>query len=77
MQLKCCVEGYIHVNNICMFDLNYNTLLDCFGFFCRSDADPASLAKYVVALVKKDKVDKDLKEVCIDQLEVFLQTSKL
>ncbi|XP_065932682.1 RNA-binding protein 26 isoform X2 [Magallana gigas] len=39
-----------------------------------SDADPASLAKYVVALVKKDKVDKDLKEVCIDQLEVFLQT---
>nr|XP_022323156.1 RNA-binding protein 26-like isoform X1 [Crassostrea virginica] len=39
-----------------------------------SDADPASLGKYVVALVKKDKVDKDLKEVCIDQLEVFLQT---
>ncbi|XP_061164198.1 RNA-binding protein 26-like isoform X2 [Saccostrea echinata] len=38
-----------------------------------SDADPASLAKYVLALVKKDKVDRDLREVCIDQLEVFLQ----
>ncbi|XP_062598259.1 RNA-binding protein 26-like, partial [Saccostrea cucullata] len=38
-----------------------------------SDADPASLAKYVLALVKKDKVDRDLKEVCIDQLDVFLQ----
>lgn len=49
-------------------------LLVC--LICRSDADPASLGKYVVALVKKDKVDKDLKEVCIDQLEVFLQTSK-
>ena len=36
------------------------------------DADPAALAKYVVALVKKDKPVEELKEICIDQLEVFL-----
>lgn len=37
------------------------------------DADPAALANYVVALVKKDKPEKDLKALCADQLEVFLQ----
>ena len=36
------------------------------------DADPAALAKYVVALVKKDKPMEELKDICIDQLEVFL-----
>lgn len=38
----------------------------------RCDADPAALAKYVVALVKKDKPPEELKHVCKDQLEVFL-----
>ncbi|CAB1454276.1 unnamed protein product [Pleuronectes platessa] len=37
------------------------------------DADPSALANYVVALVKKDKVEKDLKALCADQLDVFLQ----
>ncbi|XP_053722466.1 RNA-binding protein 26 isoform X2 [Synchiropus splendidus] len=37
------------------------------------DADPSALAKYVVALVKKDKSEKELKELCIEQLDVFLQ----
>ncbi|XP_046853360.1 RNA-binding protein 27-like isoform X3 [Xenia sp. Carnegie-2017] len=36
------------------------------------DADPGALAKYVVALLKKDKPLGDLEEICIDQLEVFL-----
>ncbi|KAK2552578.1 RNA-binding protein 26 [Acropora cervicornis] len=36
------------------------------------DADPAALAKYVVALVKKDKPMEELKDICVDQLEVFL-----
>ena len=36
------------------------------------DADPAALAKYVVALVKKDKPVEELKDICVDQLEVFL-----
>ncbi|XP_001633840.2 RNA-binding protein 26 [Nematostella vectensis] len=36
------------------------------------EADPAALAKYVVALVKKDKTSEELMEVCKDQLEVFL-----
>uniref|UniRef100_A0A673IKK2 RNA-binding protein 26-like n=1 Tax=Sinocyclocheilus rhinocerous TaxID=307959 RepID=A0A673IKK2_9TELE len=37
------------------------------------DADPSALAKYVVALVKKDKSEKELKALCMDQLDVFLQ----
>lgn len=41
--------------------------------FCRCDADPSALAKYVVALVKKDKSEKELKALCNDQLDVFLQ----
>ncbi|CAB3233555.1 unnamed protein product [Arctia plantaginis] len=37
------------------------------------DADPAALAKYVYALVKKDKPVEELREVMVDQLDVFLQ----
>uniref|UniRef100_UPI00398F0D39 RNA-binding protein 26 isoform X2 n=1 Tax=Pristiophorus japonicus TaxID=55135 RepID=UPI00398F0D39 len=37
------------------------------------DADPSALAKYVVALVKKDKTENELKALCVDQLDVFLQ----
>ena len=39
----------------------------------RCDADPGALAKYVIALVKKDKPMEQLKESCLDQLDVFLQ----
>ncbi|KAG8225804.1 hypothetical protein J437_LFUL005611, partial [Ladona fulva] len=41
------------------------------------DADPAALAKYVFALVKKDKPITDLRESMIDQLDVFLQQETL
>lgn len=37
------------------------------------DADPAALAKYVIALIKKDRADDELKKSMIGQLEVFLQ----
>lgn len=37
------------------------------------DADPAALAKYVYALVKKDKPVEELRDVMVDQLDVFLQ----
>ncbi|XP_064636970.1 RNA-binding protein 26-like isoform X2 [Lineus longissimus] len=37
------------------------------------DADPLALAKYIVALVKKDKTPEQLKTSCLDQLDVFLQ----
>ncbi|XP_072255090.1 RNA-binding protein 27 [Pyxicephalus adspersus] len=37
------------------------------------DADPSALANYVIALVKKDKSDEELKAICADQLDVFLQ----
>ncbi|XP_064609964.1 RNA-binding protein 26-like isoform X2 [Liolophura sinensis] len=37
------------------------------------DADPNTLSQYVVALLKKNKPDTDLKDFCQDQLEVFLQ----
>ncbi|XP_077293193.1 zinc finger protein swm isoform X2 [Arctopsyche grandis] len=37
------------------------------------DADPAALAKYIYALVKKDKPLDDLRDGMLDQLDVFLQ----
>lgn len=43
----------------------------------RCDADPSALANYVVALVKKDKPEKELKAFCADQLDVFLQKGVL
>ncbi|XP_065289350.1 RNA-binding protein 26 isoform X2 [Dermacentor albipictus] len=46
-------------------------LTGCLEHMC--DADPAALAKYVMALVKKDKSEKELKDICLDQLDVFLQ----
>lgn len=52
----------------------YLLLIAMFHLLCSScDADPSALAKYVVALVKKDKSEKELKALCIDQLDVFLQ----
>merc|ERR1711953_896077 len=36
------------------------------------DADPAALAKYVIALAKKDKPQPELQALCEDQLDVFL-----
>ncbi|CAH8821352.1 unnamed protein product [Trichobilharzia szidati] len=36
-------------------------------------ADPIPLSQYVIALIKKDKGEQELKEICMDQLEVFLQ----
>lgn len=45
--------------------------------FYSCDADPSALAKYVVALVKKDKPEKELKALCVDQLDVFLQKGKI
>ncbi|XP_021927945.1 RNA-binding protein 26-like isoform X3 [Zootermopsis nevadensis] len=38
------------------------------------DADPAALAKYVFALVKKDKPVADLRASMVEQLDVFLQS---
>ncbi|VIO91806.1 Uncharacterized protein BM_BM1759 [Brugia malayi] len=38
------------------------------------DAEPAALAKYVLALLRKDKPESELMEFCIEQLDVFLQT---
>ncbi|PNF30064.1 hypothetical protein B7P43_G05352 [Cryptotermes secundus] len=38
------------------------------------DADPAALAKYVFALVKKDKPVAELRSSMVEQLDVFLQS---
>ena len=40
----------------------------------RCDADPNALAKYVLALIRKDKSIEDLKSSMISQMDVFLQT---
>ena len=39
----------------------------------RCDADPETLAKYVIALVKKDRPDDDLREMCLKELHIFLK----
>lgn len=36
------------------------------------DADPAALARYVLALLKKDKPEKELRDCMKEQLDVFL-----
>lgn len=41
----------------------------------RCDADPAALSKYVLALVKKDKPESELRDSMEQQMEVFLQES--
>lgn len=46
--------------------------IDCQFSNRRCDADPAALAKYVLALVKKEKTETELREFCLDQLDVFL-----
>lgn len=57
-------------------DIHFCNLMDSVFYLfsiCRCDADPSALAKYVLALVKKDKSEKELKALCVDQLDVFLQ----
>lgn len=49
-------------------------LFSCYSHSC--DADPAALAKYVIALAKKDKAESELKALCEDQLDVFLGEGK-
>ena len=44
----------------------------CIHLF-RCDADPAALAKYVLALAKKEKPESELRGAMCDQLDVFLQ----
>lgn len=41
-------------------------------FLCRSDADPVPLARYVMALLKKEMDTPQLKAFCEEQLDVFL-----
>lgn len=65
------------INNHVYIYINLSDNLFHFFFLnCSCDADPSALAKYVVALVKKDKSEKELKALCIDQLDVFLQKGK-
>jgi len=37
------------------------------------DADPSALSKYVLALIKKDKPESELRDSMTNQMEVFLQ----
>lgn len=76
-------------NRICIDNVFLLPLRSCFCHFCcnciekpciltfRCDADPSALANYVVALVKKDKSEKELRALCADQLDVFLQKGKI
>lgn len=44
----------------------------CFIQLYSCDADPAALARYVLALLKKDKGLKELQQLMTEQLDVFL-----
>lgn len=68
--------GYVG-HNLLPQSMIYKFLYELIVFFVyRCDADPSALAKYVLALVKKDKSEKELKALCVDQLDVFLQKGK-
>lgn len=41
------------------------------------DAEPIAFAKYVLALLKKDSSEEKLRDICEEQLNVFLGSSKL
>lgn len=45
----------------------------CLEIFICLLIDPAALAKYVYALVKKDKTLEELRGGMVEQLDVFLQ----
>lgn len=46
------------------------------NLFFRCEADPAALAKYVLALIKKDKSEEELRKSMVAQLDVFLEGGK-
>uniref|UniRef100_A0A7M4FNJ0 RNA binding motif protein 26 n=1 Tax=Crocodylus porosus TaxID=8502 RepID=A0A7M4FNJ0_CROPO len=83
-KLHCCTNWF-EVSNLCYFSFTgeealekakkylQKFLVEFYIFIYRCDADPSALAKYVLALVKKDKSEKELKALCVDQLDVFLQ----
>ena len=40
------------------------------------DAEPVAFAKYVLVLLRKDTSEEKLREICEDQMNVFLGDSK-
>lgn len=48
-----------------------------YGFIRSCDADPATFAKYVLALIRKEKSEPELRHICLSELEAFLNTSEL
>ena len=60
---------YVEISLIMGFDL-------CSPRLTRCDAEPIALARYVLALVAKDKPLDRLRENCTDRLEVFFGSGK-
>ena len=70
---------YLKINDNLLICTYYHTgtdIIQIFILLClfRCDADPAALAKYVLALIKKDKPKDELKESMVQQMDVFLQS---
>jgi hypothetical protein len=68
------VTGWLQHLNHCKSISYLISFSIIFLFFSiiRCDAEPIALARYVLALVAKDKPLDKLRENCIDRLEVFL-----
>jgi hypothetical protein len=62
-------SGSLQHSSHCKFIYDHFRL---FSSLFRCDAEPIALARYVLALVVKDKPLDKLRENCIDRLEVFL-----
>lgn len=58
---------------VVVHNLTFQKQVSHFLLSSSCEADPGALAKYVIALVKKDKSADVLRESMISQLEVFLQ----
>ena len=65
-----------NVSRVKLFLLKLILSLLCFQLLnpSRCDADPQALAKYVLALIRKDKTIEELKSSMISQMDVFLQS---
>ena len=82
--LQKCVKVF-NINSSCSYSSHFRTCnkiihfvifiyeyLQMYVFSC--DADPNALAKYVLALIRKDKPIEELKSSMISQMDVFLQS---
>lgn len=66
------INIFIHLIYFLSQKVHRYILIAIFFSHLRCDADSAALARYVMALLKKDKTIEDLEQIMVEQLDVFL-----